>query len=37
MKVIYHVDELEKWQKCIANVKNMLSYAQEKLATSILI
>ena len=29
MKVIYHVDELEKWQKCIANVKNMLSYAQE--------
>ena len=29
MKVIYNVDELEKWQKCIANVKNMLSYAQE--------
>ena len=29
MKVIYNVDELEKWQKFIANVKNMLSYAQE--------
>ncbi len=28
-KVIYHVDENEKWQLCLSNVRNMLSYGKE--------
>lgn len=29
MKVIYHVDENEKWQLCLGNVRNMLNYGKE--------
>lgn len=29
MKVIFHVDELGKWETAIGNVKNMLVYGKE--------
>lgn len=29
MKVIFHVDENEKWQLCLGNVRNMLNYGKE--------
>lgn len=29
MKVIFHIDENEKWQLCLGNVRNMLSYGKE--------
>lgn len=28
MKVIYHIDEREKWLLCLGNVENMLAYYQ---------
>lgn len=28
IKVIYHVDEMEKWDLCLGNVRNMLAYGQ---------
>lgn len=33
MKVIYHVDENEKWQLCLGNVRNMLKYGEENKTT----
>lgn len=28
MKIIFHVDELTKWQLCLGNVTNMSNYYQ---------
>lgn len=28
MKVIFHVDEMQKWELTLGNVKNLISYAQ---------
>lgn len=30
MKVIYHVDEAERWSLVLGNVKNMVSYYEEQ-------
>lgn len=30
MKVIFHVDEVSKWETVISNVKNMLVYGKER-------
>lgn len=30
MRVIFHVDELEKWQLTLSNVNNLLTYAKEQ-------
>lgn len=29
IKVIYHIDEREKWSLCLGNVENMLAYYQQ--------
>lgn len=29
MKVIYHIDEREKWTLCLTNVENMVTYYQQ--------
>ncbi|WP_412989694.1 DsrE family protein [Pediococcus siamensis] len=28
MKIVFHIDELAKWQSALANIKNALTYAQ---------
>lgn len=30
MKVIYHIDEMERWPLVLGNVKNMVAYYQEQ-------
>lgn len=30
MKVIYHIDEMERWQLVLGNVKNMTAYYKEQ-------
>lgn len=30
MKICFHVDELERWKTCFANIKNTLNYCDDK-------